>query len=199
VRYTTPDGTTSYYNPEDGRNKKRAFIRTPVKFARISSGFSRKRYHPALKKWRAHRGVDYAAPSGTPVKAAGKGKVIFRGKKSGYGNVIIIQHGTKYTTLYAHLSKFSRASKKGSSVSQGQVIGYVGMTGLATGPHLHYEFRVDGVHRNPLKVKLPKADPISRKYRGDFDKVAQELITEFNLFANPGQQIVQNKTKGKDG
>jgi len=181
VRYTTPDGNSSYYDPDDGRNKKRAFIRTPVKFARISSGFSNKRFHPKLKKWRAHRGVDYAAPTGTPVKAAGNGKVIFRGVKGGYGNVVILQHGTKYTTLYAHLSKFAKSAKNGRSVSQGQIIGYVGKSGLATGPHLHYEFRVNGVHRNPLTVKLPKADPIDQKYRADFDLVAAKLMDSIKL------------------
>ncbi len=192
VRYTTPDNTTSYYDPTDGRNKKRAFIRTPVKFARISSGFSRKRFHPKLKKWRAHRGVDYAAPTGTPVKAAGKGKVIFRGVKGGYGNVVILQHGSKYTTLYAHLSKFAKSARNGRRVSQGQVIGYVGKTGLATGPHLHYEFRVNGVHRNPLTVELPKADPINKKYRTDFDKVASSLMKKFDSFKNAEtQQIAQ--------
>lgn len=199
VRYTTPDGDTSYYDPEDGRNKKRTFLRTPVKFARISSRFSGKRFHPKLKKWRAHRGVDYAAPTGTPVKAAGKGKVIFRGKKGGYGKVVIIQHGSKYTTLYAHLSKYARSSKKGSTVSQGQIIGYVGKTGLATGPHLHYEFRVNGVHRNPLTVKLPKADPINKKYRKDFDLASKELLVEFNLFDTGQQTVAQAGKKSNDG
>ena len=191
VRYTTPDGITSYYDPSDGRNKKRTFIRTPVKFARISSRFTNKRFHPKLKKWRAHRGVDYAAPTGTPIKAAGNGKVIFRGTKGGYGKTVIIQHGSKYTTLYAHLSKYSKASKKGRSVSQGQVIGYVGKTGLATGPHLHYEFRVNGVHRNPLTVKLPKADPINKKYRKDFETASSELIAKFNLMASGDSQVAQ--------
>lgn len=197
VRYTTPDGITSYYDPIDGRNKKRTFIRTPVKFARISSRFTNKRYHPKLKKWRAHRGVDYAAPTGTPVKAAGNGKVIFRGVKGGYGKVVIIQHGSKYTTLYAHLSKYSKASKKGRSVSQGQVIGYVGQTGLATGPHLHYEFRVNGVHRNPLTVKLPKADPINKKYRKDFDAASGELLAEFKLRASGDNQVAQTSENSK--
>ena len=199
VRYTTPDNITSYYDPDDGRNKKRAFIRTPVKFARISSRFSNNRFHPKLNKWRAHRGVDYAAPTGTPIKAAGKGKIIFRGKKGGYGKTVMIQHGTKYTTLYAHLSRYSKNSRKGKTVSQGQVIGYVGKTGLATGPHLHYEFRVNGVHRNPLTVKLPKADPISKKYRQDFNAKSSELIATFNRFAGNQQQIAKTEDSSKDG
>jgi murein DD-endopeptidase MepM/ murein hydrolase activator NlpD len=200
VRYTSPDGTSSYYDPDDGRNKKKAFIRTPVKFARISSGFSNNRYHPKLKKWRAHRGVDYAAPTGTPIKAAGKGKVIFRGTKGGYGKTVILQHGSRYTTLYGHLSKYANAAKQGKSVAQGQIIGYVGQTGLATGPHLHYEFRVDGVHRNPLTVTLPKADPIDSKYRADFDRVAKQLMAQFKTFdSNTSQQIAQAPASSSDG
>jgi murein DD-endopeptidase MepM/ murein hydrolase activator NlpD len=199
VRYTTPDSITSYYDPDDGRNKKRAFIRTPVKFARISSRFTNNRFHPKLKKWRAHRGVDYAAPTGTPIKSAGNGKVIFRGKKGGYGKTVMIQHGTKYTTLYAHLSKYSKNSQKGKTVSQGQIIGYVGKTGLATGPHLHYEFRVNGVHRNPLTVKLPKADPISKKFRQDFNAKSTEMIATFNRFAGNEQQIAKTEDTPKDG
>lgn len=200
VRYTKPDGDTGYYDPDDGRNKKRAFIRTPVKFARISSRFSLSRFHPKLNRWRAHRGVDYAAPTGTPVKAAGKGKVIFRGTKGGYGKTVILQHGTKYTTLYAHLSKYAGASRKGSTVKQGQIIGYVGMTGLATGPHLHYEFRVDGVHRNPLTVKLPKADPIDARYKQDFSKQVDLLLASFESFDQQGQQqLAQNPAIKGDG
>ncbi len=199
VRYQTPDGNTSYYDPDDGRNKKRAFIRTPVKFARISSRFTNGRFHPVLKKWRAHRGVDYAAPTGTPIKAAGNGKVIFRGTKGGYGKTVIIQHGTKYTTLYAHLSKYAKSSKKGRTIKQGQIIGYVGKTGLATGPHLHYEFRVNGVHRNPLTVKLPKADPINSKYRKDFDQKTAEIQNTFDLMSSSSPQVAQSETVSQDG
>lgn len=200
VRYTSPDNTTSYYDPEDGRNKKKAFIRTPVKFARISSRFSNNRYHPKLKRWRAHRGVDYAAPTGTPIKAAGKGKVIFRGTKGGYGRTVIVQHGSKYTTLYAHMSKYAKSAKKGKTVSQGQIIGYVGKSGLATGPHLHYEFRVNGVHRNPLTVKLPKADPINKKYRSDFNRVAGDIMDRFkNYDSQFDAQIAQLNKAPTDG
>lgn len=167
VRYTDQEGNSSYYD-DTGHAKMRAFIRTPVKFSRISSGFTRKRWHPVLKKWRSHKGVDYAAPRGTPIKAAGTGKVVFKGKKGGYGNVIFLRHGGKYTTVYGHLSKFAKNLQKGGKVKQGQVIGYVGSTGLATGPHLHYEFRVNGVHRNPLTVKLPKSIPLPKKKMEDF-------------------------------
>jgi len=179
IRYTDSKGDTAYYDPE-GHAKRRAFIRTPVKFARISSGFTRKRWHPVLKKWRSHKGVDYAAPRGTPVKATGNGKVVFRGKKGGYGNVIFLRHGGKYTTVYGHLSRFAKGIKQGSKVKQGQVIGYVGSTGLATGPHLHYEFRINGVHRNPLTVKLPKTVRLPKKEMARFLQQTRPLIAQLD-------------------
>lgn len=177
VRYKDAEGRSDYYSP-DGKSMRKAFLRTPVSFSRISSRFSLGRKHPILNRIRAHKGVDYAAPHGTPVKATGAGKVIFAGNKGGYGKTLIVQHGTRYTSLYAHLSRFSRGLKTGSRVQQGQAIGYVGSTGLATGPHLHYEFRVNGVHRNPLTVKLPDAEPIQAKYRDDFLVRAQDLVAQ---------------------
>lgn len=162
TRYTTSDGKTAYYTPE-GKNVKRPFIRTPLDFTRISSRFNPRRLHPILKVHRPHRGVDYAAPTGTPVYSAGDGKISFRGVKGGYGNVVIVRHGHRYSTLYAHLSRFARGLRVGSRVRQKQVIGYVGSTGYSTGPHLHYEFRVNGVHKNPLSVKLPGAKPLPSK------------------------------------
>jgi murein DD-endopeptidase MepM/ murein hydrolase activator NlpD len=174
IRHTNAKGETLYYN-EDGRPLRRAFLRTPVEFTRISSRFSSGRMHPILGKMRAHRGVDYAAPSGTPIRAAGAGKVIFRGKKNGYGNVVILQHQGKYTTLYGHMSRFASA-RVGQHVSQGQVIGYVGMTGLASGPHLHYEFRVGGTHRDPLKVTLPKEEPLPASELAVFRKNSSTLL-----------------------
>lgn len=179
VQYTNPEGITSYYD-DSGHLKQRAFLRTPVKFSRISSGFTRKRWHPVLKKWRSHKGVDYAAPKGTPVKASGTGKVVFKGKKGGYGNVIFLRHGGRYTTVYGHLSKFARGLKNGSKIKQGQVIGYVGSTGLATGPHLHYEFRINGAHRNPLTVKLPKSIPLPKKQMPDFKKQTASLLAQLD-------------------
>ena len=131
-------------------------------FARISSGFNPGRMHPILNVIRAHKGVDYAAGTGTPVKTTGDGTVEFLGKKSGYGNVIIVRHGQKYETLYGHLSRFRSGLRAGSKVKMGQVIGYVGATGLATAPHLHYEFRVNGLHVNPITVALPRANPLSK-------------------------------------
>jgi murein DD-endopeptidase MepM/ murein hydrolase activator NlpD len=159
VRHLQADGTPGYYDAE-GRPLKKAFLRSPVEFSRISSRFSSARRHPILGSVRAHRGVDYAAPKGTPIRTAGNGRVIFRGWKSGYGNCVIVQHGNNVTTLYGHMSRFASGRGVGTRVGQGEVIGYVGMTGLATAPHLHYEFRVGGAHRDPLTVPLPKAEPL---------------------------------------
>jgi len=177
VRFIDKKGNKSYYTP-DGLNIKKEFMRTPVANSRISSGFDLNRKHPVLHQIRAHKGVDYAAPTGTPIKATGDGKVIFIGRKGGYGKAIIIQHGHAISTLYGHLSTFSTNTKLGSKVKQGQVIGYVGATGLATGPHLHYEFRVHGVHRNPVTVKLPKGQPIAVQYKKEFTTQAKRLMAE---------------------
>ncbi len=177
VRYEDPDGHTDYYS-DDGYSVRKAFLRTPVSFSRISSRFSRGRYHPVLNRIRAHKGVDYAAPIGTPVKATGDGTVSYKKWKGGYGRTVIIQHGGKYTTLYAHLSRYARGLRAGKRVRQGQVIGYVGKSGLATGPHLHYEFRVRNRHRDPLKVKLPKAKPIAEKHREDFARRTKPLLAQ---------------------
>jgi murein DD-endopeptidase MepM/ murein hydrolase activator NlpD len=143
------------------------------------------RKHPVLKTSRPHRGVDYAAPTGTPILATGNGKVEFIGNKGGYGRVVILSHGGKYTTLYAHMSKFKSGMKRGQRVKQGQVIGYIGMSGLATGPHLHYEFRVSGVHHNPLTVALPKAEPLNAKYMTDFKNKSQPLLVQLDSLKIP--------------
>jgi len=154
IRYQQKNGEVGYFAP-DGSSMKGTFLKSPMRFSRISSGFSLKRFHPILKKWRSHKGVDYAARTGTAIRSVANGRVIVRGRKGGYGRTVILSHGGKYTTLYAHLSKYNSKVRSGSSVKQGQVIGYVGSSGLATGPHLHYEFRVNGVHRNPLTYKTP--------------------------------------------
>jgi murein DD-endopeptidase MepM/ murein hydrolase activator NlpD len=155
---------------------RKAFLRAPLSFSRISSNFNPNRRHPVLNTIRAHKGVDYAAANGTPVMAAGEGKVIFRGKKGGYGNTVIVQHGGNITTLYAHLSKFNRQARNGSRVKQGQTIGYVGQSGLATGPHLHYEYRKNGAYLNPRTVKLPDAAPIDPALKYDFVRTAQPFL-----------------------
>jgi len=182
VRYTDSNGKSNYY-ADNGASMRKAFLRSPVDFSRISSRFG-KRHHPILNKIKSHKGVDYAAARGTPVKASGDGKIIWRGRKGGYGKTVIIQHGNRYSTLYGHLNNYNRKARSGSRVKQGQVIGYVGSTGRATGPHLHYEFRVNGSHRNPLTVKLPSAAPINKKHKEDFIKKANPLLTQLDIIGN---------------
>ncbi|GAA6186039.1 peptidoglycan DD-metalloendopeptidase family protein [Aliiglaciecola sp. NS0011-25] len=167
----------NYYTPE-GRSMRKSFLRAPVNFKYISSSFKKRRFHPVQKRWKAHRGVDYAANTGTPVIAAGDGKVIRSTYDKYNGNHVFIQHGEKYVTKYLHFSK--RAVKSGQTVKQGQVIGYVGSTGLASGPHLHYEFLVDGVHRNPRTVTLPKAQPIAKSEAPLFAKIAEQRVNQLN-------------------
>jgi murein DD-endopeptidase MepM/ murein hydrolase activator NlpD len=179
IRHVDNKGRSTYYSP-NGRSIRKAFLRSPVDFRRISSRFGN-RYHPIHRKMKRHTGVDYAARAGTPIRAAGDGKIIFRGRKGGYGRTIIIKHGNVYSTLYAHMRAFARGTGYGRKVRQGQIIGYVGQSGTATGPHLHYEFRVHGVHRNPLTVRLPDAAPIPKQFRDDFQKVAQQRMAQLNL------------------
>lgn len=173
-------GQGDYYTLE-GKPIKKAFLRSPLEFSRISSGFTSARFHPVLQRWRAHTGVDYAAPTGTGVKAVADAVVDFAGQQGGYGNVVILRHQTRYTTLYGHLSAFDRGIRKGMRVSQGDTIGYVGSTGLATGPHLHYEFRVDDMHVDPLRAVMPDALPITAERRAAFDAVARPLGQRLGL------------------
>jgi murein DD-endopeptidase MepM/ murein hydrolase activator NlpD len=173
IRYS--DG--NFYTPE-GRSMRKSFLRAPVNFKYISSSFKPKRFHPVQKRWKAHRGVDYAASRGTPVMAAGDGKVIKSAYNKFNGHYVFIQHGEKYVTKYLHFTK--RKVKTGQSVKQGQIIGTVGATGLASGPHLHYEFLVDGVHRNPRTVKLPKAQPIAKKERDKFQLLATQRLAQLD-------------------
>jgi murein DD-endopeptidase MepM/ murein hydrolase activator NlpD len=180
IRFVDESGRSDYFTPE-GHSVRKAFLRSPVDF-RVSSSFNPNRLHPVLKTRRPHRGVDYAAPHGTPIKASGDGKVIFRGVKSGYGNVVILQHGGNITTLYAHMSRFASSARPGSRVRQGQTIGYVGATGMVTGAHLHYEYRLNGAHRNPRTVKLPQAEPIAEKYREQFLAAAEPILQELEQY-----------------
>jgi len=175
LRYVDASGRLSYYSPK-GLSMRKAFLRTPISFARISSRFNPRRKHPVLNRIVAHKGVDYAAPRGTPIKATGDGRVIFAGRKGGYGRTVIVQHSGKFSTLYAHMSRFNKRARKGQRVVQGQILGYVGSTGLATGPNVHYEFRVNGVQKDSLKVKLPKALPIDHQYKADFLAKSKPLI-----------------------
>lgn len=177
VRYTHENGSSHYYTP-DGDSMRKEFLRTPVDFARISSHFNLRRKHPVLNRIRAHKGTDYAAPRGTPIRAAGDGKIVHAGRKGGYGKAVIIKHGGAYKTLYAHMSRYGKNIKNGKRVKQGQIIGYVGSTGLATGPHLHYEFYVNGRVRNPVTVKLPKARSIAKKEATRFKELTQPMLVQ---------------------
>lgn len=190
VQYTNKNGTTSYYTP-DGNIMRKQFLRTPVDFAQVTSYFSLNRKHPILHKIRAHKGIDYGAPTGTPIRAAGDGTVVFAGVRNGFGNVVMIQHGGVYTTLYGHMSKIG--VKNGARVSQGQIIGAVGMTGLASGPHLHYEFHVNGVAVNPLaNMNVAMAEPLSKTEKANFDKTTSALFSQMKqLASNPTQQNSQ--------
>jgi murein DD-endopeptidase MepM/ murein hydrolase activator NlpD len=180
VWFQHADGQGDYYTP-DGKSIKKAFLRSPLEFSRVTSGFTTARFHPILQRWRAHKGIDYAAAPGTGVKATADGIVETASHERGYGNVVVLRHQHRYTTLYGHLSGFGRGITKGARVSQGQVIGYVGSTGLATGPHLHYEFRIDDVHQDPLRVVMPEAPPITAEKRAAFDSVARPLAQRLGL------------------
>jgi murein DD-endopeptidase MepM/ murein hydrolase activator NlpD len=178
------DATHSdYYTPE-GRSLKKAFLRSPIAFSRVSSGFTMSRFHPILNQWRAHKGVDFAAPMGTPAKATADGLVAFEGTQSGYGNVVIINHQGNLSTVYGHLSHFAKGLHKGERIRQGDVIGYVGMTGMATGPHLHYEFRVNGQQHDPMSVALPNALPINGANRVAFKSLADKFIASLVQLRN---------------
>jgi len=174
------NGRGGYY-AADGSSLKKAFLRSPLEFSRISSGFSSARFHPVLGRMRAHRGIDYAAPTGTRVRTTGDGVIEFVGSQGGYGNVIIVRHTGNRTTLYAHLSRFAQGIRKGARVSQGDVIGFVGATGMATGPHLHYEFRVAGIHQDPSTVTLPSAPPLSQAQLPAFLADTQEKLDKIAM------------------
>jgi murein DD-endopeptidase MepM/ murein hydrolase activator NlpD len=172
-----------YYTPE-GKSVHKAFLRSPIPYSRVSSSFSLSRFHPILKKWRSHKGTDFAAPMGTRVKVTADGIVAVVGREGGYGNVIMVNHQGRYTTVYGHLSRFAKGLHRGQHVAQGEVIGYVGMTGLATGPHLHYEFRVNGKQKDPQHVALPDANPIDSADLAAFQPAAKELVARLNLLRN---------------
>jgi murein DD-endopeptidase MepM/ murein hydrolase activator NlpD len=181
IRYTDSSGRTDYYSP-DGASMRKAFLRTPLDVFRVSSRFNPNRLHPVLNKIVAHKGTDYAAPTGTPIKAAGDGKVIKAYYSSTWGNVVVIQHGATIRTLYAHMSKFSKYARVGNRIKQGQIIGYVGTTGRSTGPHLHYEFQVNGVHKNPQTVKLPNANALASEFMQDFNGYSSNVIGQLGVY-----------------
>ncbi len=183
VYFQDDNGRGGYYDP-NGKNMRKAFLRSPLAFSRITSRYSNKRFHPVLRKWRAHRGIDYGAPTGTPVRATASGRVTFAGRKGGYGKLISLSHANSYGTRYAHLSRFGKGIHRGARVEQGQVIGFVGKTGLANGPHLHYEFLVNGKQRNPLKLALPPGPPITPELRDAFEATAKPLLARLDLLGN---------------
>lgn len=176
-------GNRAYYDLA-GNSLRKAFTRNPVDYVRITSGFAKARYHPVLHEVRAHKGVDYGAPIGTPIHATGDGKITMKGWHNGYGNMITIQHGATYSTVYGHMSKFGKFGA-GANVKQGDVIGYVGMTGLATGPHLHYEFRIKGQHVDPMGVKFTEAIPIAAKDKAPFLKSVAEFTAKMDALVEP--------------
>jgi murein DD-endopeptidase MepM/ murein hydrolase activator NlpD len=180
VYFSYAENQGGYYTPE-GKNLRKQFLRSPLEFSRITSGFTNARFHPVLQAWRAHKGIDYGAPTGTRVKATGDGVVEIAGRQGGYGNVIVLRHQSKHTTWYGHLSGFAKGMRKGKRVAQGDVIGYVGATGLATGPHLHYEFRISNVHQNPLRVAMPAAPPITPEQKPKFEQAAQPYAQRLAL------------------
>ena len=183
ARYVYANGDENYFTPE-GKSVHRQFLRNPIEFTRISSSFNPNRRHPIQNTIRAHRGVDLAAPSGTPIRAAGDGRLVEASAYGSFGNRVEIQHGGNITTLYAHLSGYG-GFRVGDRVKQGDTIGYVGMTGGATGPHLHYEYRVNGVHQNPTTVELPEADPIARDLLAGFENAAAPLWRQLDLYQGP--------------
>ena len=180
VYFQDPKGQGDYYTPE-GKNLRKAFLRSPLEFSRISSGFTTSRFHPVLQTLRAHKGIDFAAPTGTRIRATADGTVVTAGAERGYGNFILLQHHGKFSTAYGHLSAFAKGLRRGSKVKQGEVIGYVGMTGLATGPHLHYEFRIADVQHNPLSMDIPTSFPILAQYKTLFTVATKSLLGRLEL------------------
>ncbi len=179
--FQTSEHDGDYYAP-DGKSMRKAFMRSPIEFSRVSSGFSRSRFHPVLNKWRAHKGVDYAAPIGTKVKVTSDGVVSFVGRKGGYGRVVLVDHQGHFTTVYGHLSRFAGGLHKGQKIAQGQIVGYVGMSGMSTGPHLHYEFRQNGIQRNPLKIALPDGKPVDKSRMAEFANKTRDMFAQLDTF-----------------
>lgn len=193
VLHREADGNEAYYTP-DGRGLNQAFLRYPLEFTRISSNFGR-RMHPIHRSWRSHNGTDFAAPKGTPVMASSDGKVQFVGHQNGYGKTVVIQHRDGYSTLYAHLNGFAQGLKSGQRVRQGETIAYVGMTGWATGPHLHYEIRVNNVPRDPLKIALPPVKPLQGKELQAFRSSAEPLLARLDLLNHNPTRVAANTAR----
>lgn len=185
--YTDSSGESDYYTPE-GKSMRKAFLRVPIN-ARVSSPFNLQRRHPVLDVVRPHEGTDYAAPPGTPIKAAGSGRVKFSGWKGGYGRTVVLKHGDNITTLYAHMRGIAKGVKNGTRVKQGETIGYLGSSGMVTGPHLHYEFRINGAAKNSRTVNLPDAKPIPSSELARFKRATEQRLAQFNVFRESTQQL----------
>lgn len=192
IRFGEGEGKYAYYTPE-GKSLHASFLRSPLEFTRISSTFSNARFHPILQHIRAHQGVDFAAPMGTRIKAASDGIVDFMGIRGGYGNAIVLKHEGGISTVYGHMSAFAAGLRRGQQVAQGDIIGFVGMTGLATGPHLHYEFLVGGTHRDPLTVALPTNIPMSKVLKPAFNKTAAQMMAQLSLLQQRQVASLTNK------
>ena len=190
VWFESKDGEVQGYFTPEGKGMRKAFLRAPLDFTRISSVFNPRRLHPLSGRVRAHKGVDYAAPTGTPIWAAGDGRIEFAGRKGGYGNAVIIDHGRGITTLYGHMSRINKSARNGRKVSQGETIGYVGSTGASTGPHLHYEYRINGEHKNPSTIPLPRTE-IPSQYLAEFSSQAETALAKLELTSGNagGQQL----------
>lgn len=187
LHYTDSNGDSDYYTPE-GDSMRKAFLRTPIN-ARVSSPFNLQRRHPVLDVVRPHEGTDYAAPTGTPIKAAGNGRVSFSGWKGGYGRTVVLSHGDNISTLYAHMSKLGKGISNGTRVKQGQTIGYVGASGMVTGAHLHYEFRVNGVARNSRTIDLPEANPVPASEMARFKAATEQQVAQLNTLSDGFRHI----------
>ena len=189
IYYCDQDGNEDYYNLK-GESLRKSLLKSPLRFSYISSYFSKRRFHPILKVWRPHHGLDYAAPTGTPVSSIGHGTVTYKGWRGGYGNLVEIRHKNNFKTRYGHLSRFAKGLYKGKKIKMGELIGYVGSTGLSTGPHLHFEMYRKGVSINPLKVKIPRAPSVKKKYLSDFEQHRDSLLKYIEQLSQPvGEEI----------
>lgn len=189
IYYCDQDGNEDYYNLK-GESLRKSLLKSPLRFSYISSYFSNRRFHPILKVWRPHHGLDYAAPTGTPVSSIGHGTVTYKGWRGGYGNLVEIRHKNNFKTRYGHLSRFAKGLYKGKKIKMGELIGYVGSTGLSTGPHLHFEMYRKGVSINPLKVKIPRAPSVKKKYLSDFEQHRDSLLKYIEQLSQPvGEEI----------
>lgn len=188
--YEMTKNNGSYYSP-DGKNMRKAFLRSPLEFSRVSSGFTLARFHPILNKWRAHKGVDYAATIGTKVKVTADGTIDFVGQQTGYGNVVMVNHQGHYSTVYGHLSRFASGLHRGQRVMQGDIIAYTGQSGMATGPHLHYEFKIDGQQHDPLRVALPDARSITAVQKEQFLAATSNIVDRLSMLSSNSNHLAK--------